>query len=113
MRLRLPRLAVTVERVGLWLGRLDVLVTVATEVAHHGAPVFIRHQIGRSNRYLAAATGRVDNIGRHRITRRMSTQLLDNGYAGCDRNSQMRRASNEIHLIEVIRSNSDPQQLLH
>lgn len=73
----------------------------------------VGNDVIRVNRYLAAAAGRVDNVGRHAVTGSMPAEFLDYVDTGVDRGAEMLRTSDKIALVNIIRPHAHLQKLVH
>ena len=66
----------------------------------------------RTHRHFAAAAGRINHIGRHGVTSRVAAQLFHDRQPGAHACAQVRGASNQIALVNVIRLHAAHEQLL-
>src|SRR4051812_20790156 len=100
-------LVVLLVRLGLLVGR-----DVALVVAEHDLVVAVRDQVVRHDRDLAAAPGRVDDVGRDGVARGVTTETFDDLETLADGRPEVTRALDEVALVEVVRPNAVRDKLV-
>src|SRR5438552_9420257 len=99
---------------------LDLLITgfriledFAFVIPNHDFLVVVIKNVTGIDRHLAAAAGRVDHELRHSVTAGMAAQAFDDFDTLRDRRTQMRRAVNQVALINVVWTHATHEEFVH